>query len=121
MPKGGVSTAEGVPPFHNQKEVVCVLSGVRLFATLWSVARQAPLSMRFSRQEYWSGLHFLLQGIFPTQGSNPTSPALAGGLFTTEPAGKPQKEVLSLQEIKQNVRGLFLGIFLPFFQLIYFL
>ena len=39
--------------------------------TLWTVARQAPLSMGFSRQEYWSGLHFLLQGIFPTQGLNP--------------------------------------------------
>ena len=36
----------------------------------WTVARQAPLSMGFSRQEYWSGLHFLLQGIFPTQESN---------------------------------------------------
>ena len=41
------------------------------FATPWTVARQAPLSMGFSRQEYWSGLHFLLQGIFPTQGLNP--------------------------------------------------
>ena len=37
----------------------------------WTVAWQAPLSMGFSRQEYWSGLHALLQGIFPTQGSNP--------------------------------------------------
>ena len=43
-------------------------------ATPWTVARQAPLSMRFPRQEYWSGL-FLLQGIFPTQGSNPQAPA----------------------------------------------
>ena len=40
-------------------------------ATPWTVARQAPLSMGFSRQEYWSGLPFLLQGIFLTQGSNP--------------------------------------------------
>ena len=38
--------------------------------TLWTVAHQAPLSMVFSRQEYWSGLHALLQGIFPTEGSN---------------------------------------------------
>ena len=46
---------------------------------LWTEDRQAPLSMAFSRQEYWSekkentgvGCHFLLQGIFPTQGSNP--------------------------------------------------
>jgi len=46
------------------------LSHVRLFATPWTVACQAPSSMEFSRRGYWSGLHFLLQGIFPTQGSN---------------------------------------------------
>ena len=46
-------------------------SPVRLFATPWIVARQAPLSMEFSRQEQWSGLPFLLQEIFLTQGSNP--------------------------------------------------
>ena len=40
-------------------------------ATPWTVACQAPLSMGFSRQEYWSDCHSLLQGIFPTQGSNP--------------------------------------------------
>ena len=45
-------------------------SCVWLCATPWTAAFQAPLSMGFSRQEYWSGLHFLLQGIFPTQGSN---------------------------------------------------
>ena len=50
---------------------VCVLSHVWLFAAPWTIARQAPpLSMGFFRQEYWSGLLFLLQGIFPTQGSN---------------------------------------------------
>ena len=38
---------------------------------LWTAAHQAPLSMGFSKQEYWSGCHALLQGIFPTQGSNP--------------------------------------------------
>ena len=38
---------------------------------LWTVARQAPLPMRFSKQEYWSGLPFFLQGIFPTRGTNP--------------------------------------------------
>ena len=47
------------------------LSRVRLFVTPWTVAYQAPPSMRFSRQEYWSGCHFLLQGIVLTQGSNP--------------------------------------------------
>ena len=52
----------------------CVLSHfscARLFATLWTVARQAPLSMGFSRQELWGGLPFPTPGIFPTQGSNP--------------------------------------------------
>ena len=53
---------------------VCVcaqsLSRVRFFATPGTAARQAPLSMGFPRQEDWSGLPFLFQGIFPTQGSN---------------------------------------------------
>ena len=46
------------------------LSCVLLFVTLWTVACQAPLPMEFSRQEYWSGCYFLLQGIFPIQGLN---------------------------------------------------
>ena len=54
---------------------VCVcaqsLSRLQLFATPWTVAHQAPLSMGFSRQEYWSGCRFLLQRIFPASGSNP--------------------------------------------------
>ena len=50
------------------------LSYVQLFATPWTVAYQAPPSMGFSRQEYGAGCHFLLQGIFPTQGSNPDLP-----------------------------------------------
>ena len=41
---------------------VCVLSCIQLFATLWTVAHQPPLSMEFSRQEYWSGLPFPLTG-----------------------------------------------------------
>ena len=59
-----------------------------------SVAHQAPLSMGFSRQEYWSGLHFLLQGFFPNPGIKSTSlvsPALAGRFFTTEPPGEPPR------------------------------
>ena len=47
-----------------------MLSHVWLFATPWTVAHQDPLSMEFSWLEYWSGCHFLLQGIFLTQGSN---------------------------------------------------
>ena len=62
--------------FLTQKKVkVKSLSQVRLFATLWTVAHQAPLSMGFSRQEYWSGLPFPSPGFFPTQGSNPGLPS----------------------------------------------
>ena len=50
---------------------VKLLSRVRLFATPWTVPYQAPPSMGFSRQEFWSGLPFPSSGIFPTQGSNP--------------------------------------------------
>ena len=54
------------------------------FATLWTVAHQAPLSKGFSSWEYWSGCHFLLQGIYPTQGSNLCLlRLLAGGFFIT--------------------------------------
>ena len=58
------------------------------FVTLWTVAHQVPLSMGFPRQEYWSRLPFLLQGIFLMQGWTQSS-ALAGRFFTVEPPGKP--------------------------------
>ena len=58
-----------------------LLSRVRLFVTPWTAARQAPLSMEFSRQEYWSGLPFPSPGDLPHKGIEPTSPALAGGFF----------------------------------------
>ena len=67
------------------------LSHVRLFATPWAVARQAPLSMGFSRQEHWSGVPSPPPGHLPDPGiepASPTSPALAGRFFTTEPPGK---------------------------------
>ena len=64
---------------------VCVLSHVRLFVTPWTVAHQAPLSMEFSRQEYWLGLPFPSPGDIPDPGIELTSPTLAGGFFTTEP------------------------------------
>ena len=61
-------------------------SCVRLFETPWTVAHQAPLSMGFSRQEYWSGLPCPPPGDLPDPGIKPaslTSPALAGRFFTT--------------------------------------
>ena len=68
---------------------VCVLnsfSHVRLFVTIWPVAHQGPLSMGFSRQEYWNGLLCPPSGDLPDPGIKPTSfpsPALAGRFFTT--------------------------------------
>ena len=59
------------------------------FATPWTVAHQAPLSMGFPRQEHWSGLSFRPPGDRPDPGTEPNSPELAGGFFTTEPPGKP--------------------------------
>ena len=56
-------------------------SCVQLFCALWAVARQVPLSMGFSRQEYWSGLPYPLPGDLTHPGTEPRSPALAGELF----------------------------------------
>ena len=52
------------------------LSPVRLFATPWTVAHQAPPSMGFSRQEYWSGVPFPFPGDLPDPGIEPRSPTL---------------------------------------------
>ena len=54
----------------------------------WTVARQAPLSMGFPRQEHWSGLPFPSPRHLPHPGIELESPALAGGFFTAEPPGK---------------------------------
>ena len=68
---------------------------VQLFPNLcdpMTVVRQTPLSMEFSRQAYWSGLPFPPPGNLPNPGTepgSPTSPALAGGFFTTAPPEKP--------------------------------
>ena len=70
-------------------------SHVQLCATLWNVAHQAPLSMRFSRREYWSGSSCPLPGDLPYLGMEPTSlmsPALAGGFFTTSATWEAPKE-----------------------------
>ena len=58
------------------------------FGTLWTVACQAPLSMGFPRQEYWSRLLFPSPGDIPNPGIGLMSPALAGGFLTAEPLGK---------------------------------
>ena len=61
------------------------------FVTPWTAAFQAPLSMRFPRQGYWSGLPFPPSEDLLGSGIEPVSPAMAGGFFTTKPPGKPTR------------------------------
>ena len=72
--------------------LLLLLSCVQLFATPWTVARQAPLSIGFPQREYWSGLPFPSPGELPDPEIEPVSLALACGFFTTSP-GKPKKTV----------------------------
>ena len=73
----------------SMKVKVKSLSRVRLFATPWTVAYQAPPSMGFSRQECWSGLPFPPPGDLPDPGIEPGSPALQADALPSEPPGKP--------------------------------
>ena len=80
----------------NEKEInserkvkVKSLSRVRLFETPWTVAYQAPPSMGFSRQEYWSRLPFPSSGDLLDPGIEPGSPAFQADALTAEPPGKP--------------------------------
>ena len=66
------------------------LSRVWLFATPWTVAHQAPLSMGFSRQEYWSGLPLPSPGDLSDPGIKPRSPVLQAEALTSEPPGRLQ-------------------------------
>ena len=69
------------------------LSHVRLFVILWTEARQAPLSVGFCRQEYWSGWPFLSPGDLPDTGMEPGSPAMKANSLPSEPTGKPAYSV----------------------------
>ena len=81
------------PPFPFYRMHVCVksLSRVWLFATPWTVTHQAPLSMGFSRQEYWSALPFPSPGDLPNPGIEPRYPALQADALSSEPPGKPYR------------------------------
>ena len=72
----------------NKKFKVKLLSLVQLFATPWTVVCQAPLSVGFPRQEYWSGLPFLSPRDLPDPGIEPWYPSLQSGCLTSEPPGK---------------------------------
>ena len=75
--------------FSYQKVKVKSLSHVWLFAIPWTVAHQAPPSMGFSKQEYWSGLPYASPGDLPDPGTEPGSPALQTDALPSEPPGKP--------------------------------
>ena len=78
--------------------------------TPWTVAHQAPLSMEFSRQEYWSGLPFLSSGDLPDPGIKPGSPALQRDSLLSEPPGKPILEKRTGNYFKDNIpqRGMYM-------------
>ena len=85
-------------------------SHVRLFVTPWTVACQTPLSMRFSRQEYWDGLPFPTLRDLPDPGMEPRSPALQADSLLTEPPGSPPRVTyFNTQQLKTCPRLLGLG------------
>ena len=73
------------------QEAHAYVTHVWLFVTPWSVAHQTPLSIGLSKQEHWSGLPFPPSGDLSNPGIVTTSPALAGGFFTTEAQKVPNK------------------------------
>ena len=75
----------------------------QLFVTPWTVAHQAPLSIGFSRQEYQSGCHALLQGNLPNPGIKPRSPTLQVDSLPTEPPGKPKNTGMGSLSLLQRI------------------
>ena len=74
-------------------------SHIPLFGTPWTVTCQAPLSMEFTRQEYWNGLPFPSPGDLLDPGIEPRSPALQVDALPSEPPGKPARRVASKCQI----------------------
>ena len=101
--------------------VLCHLSHVRLFLTLCTIARQASLSMGFSRQEYWRGFPCPPPGDLPDLGIKPASlmsPALEHGFFITEPQGKRPPSRLIWEEMPDLPFGMF-WLFFAFFTILF--
>ena len=86
---------------HAHTYEVKSLSPVQLFVTPWAVAYKAPLSMEFSRQEYWSGLPFPSPGDLPNSGIEPGSPALQAVTLPSEPPGYPLRLLLLLSHFSR--------------------
>ena len=90
----GARHSVGDTQLHASCFLVVVVAGLvakscLTLATSWTIARQAPLSVKFSRQEYWSGLPFPAPGDLPDQGIEPRFPALQADSLKTELRGKP--------------------------------
>ena len=83
-----------------------LLSRVQLFAVSWTVSRQVPLSMEFSRQEYWSGLPFPSPGDLPDPGIEPGSPALQADSLPFEPPGNPPSQARDGTQVSR-IAGVF--------------
>ena len=84
------------------------LGRVRLFATSWTVAHQGPLSMGFSRQEYWSGVPVPSPGDVPSPEIEPGSPVLQADALPSEPPGKPPTIILLLSISPYEVVNIYL-------------
>ena len=100
---GDFKTEEGIK-VQKGKGGACSVVGNSLWPP-WTIACQDPLSPEFSLQEYWGGLSFTLLGDLPDLGIKPTSPTLAGRLFTTELPRKPhskEKQVVKHQLFKSS-------------------
>ena len=81
---------------ESESEVAVVSDSV----TPWTVAYQAPQSIEFSRQEYWSGLPFPSSGDLPDPGIEPRSPTLRADTLPSEPSGKPYNSLKPLPKKK---------------------
>ena len=105
---------------------VCyLLSRVQLLVTPWTVTCQAPLSIGFSRQEYWSGLPFPSPGDLPDPGIEPRSPALQADSLPSEPPGKPSwiryhntKLTSCKKQLELNFKRFCSRLFIYFFLLV---
>ena len=88
--EGNKAEAETAAGKKKKKKKWKSLSRIQLFVTLWTLARQAPLSMEFSRQGNWNGLPFPFPGDLPNPGIKPRSPTLRISSLPSEPPEKPR-------------------------------
>ena len=88
---------------RKERKKVKLLSLVQLFATPWTVAYQAPPSVGFSRQGYWSGLPLPSPGYLPNPGIEPRFPTLQEDALLSEPPGNP-KLIKRLKNVKNKTQ-----------------